>query len=131
MNTKVFAALLCIAVVVLGCVRTVNDRHTAAVPWGKDKMEGRYERSLDQVYQASKVVVSSMGVISRETTIHGSTNAVRAIEAKVNQRNVWVRVEALDPKVTALTVQARTSGGGRDIDLVHEIEKRIALELAR
>lgn len=132
MKTTFVLALLGIGLLaVVGCVKTVNDRHTAAVPWGKDKFEGRYERSMDQVYGAAKTVVTEMGVLSRETTIHGGTNDVRAIEAKVNQRSVWVRVEAIDPQVTALTVQARTSGGGTDIALVHEIEKRIALQLTR
>jgi hypothetical protein len=48
---------------------------------------------------------------------------------KVNQRNVWIRVEPVDPKVTEVTVEARTRAGLRDQDLVHELEKEIALQL--
>jgi hypothetical protein len=33
--------------------------------------------------------------------------------------------------VTAVIVQVRTKGGGRDLDLAHELEKQIALKLVR
>ena len=59
------------------------------------------------------------------------TNTVKTVEGKINQRTVWVRVEAVDPKVTAVTVQTRTSGGVSDLDLAHEVEKQIALKLVR
>jgi hypothetical protein len=54
---------------------------------------------------------------------------VKTVEGKVNQRTVWVRVEAVDPKVTEVTVQTRTPGGLSDIDLAHQLEKEIALKL--
>jgi hypothetical protein len=34
------------------------------------------------------------------------------------------------PTVTSLRIQARTAGGGTDTQLMYEIDKRIALELA-
>ena len=49
----------------------------------------------------------------------------------MSDRAVWVRVEAVDPKTTQVDVQARTKWGTRDLDLVHELEKEIALQLAR
>jgi hypothetical protein len=48
---------------------------------------------------------------------------------KVNQKNVWMRVAAVDPKITAVTVQSRSKMGGSDVDLAHELEKEIALQL--
>jgi hypothetical protein len=36
----------------------------------------------------------------------------------------------VDAKVTSVTVQVRTSGGGSDKPLTHEIEKQIAVKLA-
>ncbi len=99
------------------------------MPFIKDKVEGRYERSVNQVFEAAKAVVKRNGVLVNETTLYSETNAVKTVEGKVNQRSVWVRVEAVDPKVTAVTVQTRTSGGGSDLDLAHELEKEIALEL--
>ena len=61
--------------------------------------------------------------------MYNQTNAVKTVEGKVNQRTVWVRVEAVDPKVTEVTVQTRTPGGLSDIDLAHQLEKEIALKL--
>jgi hypothetical protein len=129
MRTIIFAVLIGAVVVGAGCVSTVNDRSTAGVPFIKDKVEGRYERPLEQVFQAAKTVVKKNGVLVNESTLYNETNTVKTVEGKVNQRNVWVRVEAMDPKVTAVVVQCRTSGGGSDIDLAHELEKEIALEL--
>ena len=47
------------------------------------------------------------------------------------QRNVWIRVTAVDSRTSQVDVQARGSWGNSDLDLVHEIEKEIALQLAR
>jgi hypothetical protein len=54
---------------------------------------------------------------------------VKTVTGKINQRSVWIRVEQLEPKVTGVTVQARTQGGGSDLNLAHEVEKQIALKL--
>ena len=102
-----------------------------AFPLVKDKFEARYERSVDQVYDASIFVLKYLGTVSRESIINPGTNEVKAIEGKVNSRTIWVRVQAVDPKVTALTVQARTSLGGTDLTLTHEIEKQIAIKLTQ
>ncbi len=108
---------------------TVSDRTTAGVPFIKDRVEGRYERPLERVFAASKDVIKKNGVLVNESTLYNETNTVKTVEGKVNQRTVWVRVEAIDPKVTAVVVQTRTSGGGTDLDLAHELEKEIALAL--
>ena len=54
-----------------------------------------------------------------------------AVQGKVNQRTVYVRVEQIDPKITGVAVQTRTQGGVSDIDLAAQIDKQIALELVR
>jgi hypothetical protein len=131
MKTTMFAILLGAVLASAGCVSTVDDRKTAGVPFIKDRVEGRYERSVEKVAQAAKQVVTANGVLINESTLYDQTNAVRTVEGKVNQRTVWVRIEWVDPKITAVTVQTRTSGGGSDIDLAHEIEKQIALKLVQ
>ena len=118
------------ALIATGCISTPDGKSQAGVPFVKDKIEGRYERSADQVYAAGKKVMEFNGVLLNETVVHG-TNTVRVIEGKVNQRNVWIRVEQIDPKVSSVVVQARTKYGGRDLELVHELEKQVALELAK
>lgn len=124
----IFSAATLLAI---GCVSTVNDRKTAATPFLKDRVMGQYQRSVDQVYGAAKTVMVRNGQLLTESNIHTTTNRVEALEGRVNQRNVWMRVEAVDPKVTAVTVQVRTRAGGRDLDLAHELEKEIAIELIK
>src|SRR5579859_4171796 len=120
MKTTIFTILFGAVLVGAGCISTVDERKTAGVPFIKDRIGGRYERTVDQVAQAAKQVVSSNGVLVNESVLYNQTNAVKTVEGKVNQRTVWVRIEYVDPKVTAVTVQTRTPGGGSDIDLAHE-----------
>ncbi len=130
MKTKISVVLLGALVLVAGCVKTVNERHTFAWSPGKDKFEGRYERPVDQVYAAALDVVKLNGMVTRESIISPGTNQVRAIEGKVNARNVWVRVEPVDPKVTSVVVQVRSKSGGTDLQLTQELQKQIAINLA-
>ena len=131
MKAKHFAAFLGIGLIATGCVRTVSGTKTAAWPLVKDRIEGRYQRPVNEVYEAAKAVITDNGVLIQEYIPHDTTNTVRALDGKVKQRTVWVRVESIDPTITSVTVQARTKGGGRDIELVHELEKQIALKLVK
>ncbi|HZQ47683.1 MAG TPA: hypothetical protein VFC07_11765 [Verrucomicrobiae bacterium] len=127
MKRKLFALFMIagMAGLVAGCVETVDGRSQAGVPFVKDKVEGRYERPTPQVFAAAKKVLAFNGTLTGENTINNS------LEAKVNQESVWVRVEELDANksVSHVIVQARTKAGGTDLDLAHEIEKQIALQL--
>ena len=129
MKRIIFAILAVLVLVGAGCVSTVNDRSTAGVPFVKDKIQGRYERPVDQIFQAAREVIKENGVLVNESVLYNQTNMVKTVEGKVNQRHVWVRVEGVDSKFTDVTVQTRTPGGGSDIDLAHELEKEIALKL--
>jgi hypothetical protein len=133
MKLKILAALTGIALVTAGCVNTVTGTKTMGVPLVRDSVQGRYQLSLDDVYRASVVVVNNNGVMTTEFIPHDTTNAVRSLEGKLNQGKVWVRVEAVDPQtpITEVTVQVRTHYGGADLDAAHELEKEIALQLAR
>ena len=129
MKKSIFAVLAGAAIVAIGCVSTVSDMHSFAISYGKDSVAGRYQRSIDQVYQASFKVVTDNGVITQEYIPHDSTNAVRSLEGRVNDSHVWIRVEQLDAKISQVDVQARTKWGRTDLDLVHQLEKEIALKL--
>ena len=134
MKKSIIALLVGAAVVTTvttGCVKTVSDTHAFASSWNKDTIAGRYQRTLDQVYQASVVVIQNNGVLIQEFIPHDSTNAVRSLLGRVNDRKVWVRVEQVDPKTAQVDVHARSKWGTTDIDLVHELEKEIALQLAK
>ena len=129
---KIFLALTAAITMVasIGCVKTMNDRSRAGVPFLKDTIEDRYDVPMERVQQAAIDVIKFNGTLVNETTLYGETNLVKTVEGKINQRDVWVRVEQEQPKVTLVKVQTRTSGGGTDIDLAHDISKQIALKLA-
>jgi hypothetical protein len=134
MKTKFFAALAGLVIIAAaGCISTVSGTKTPALTWSKDSVDGRYQRTVDQVYQASVAVVQVNGVLVTEFIPHDTTNSIRSLQAKVNQHNVWIRVEAIDPvkPITEVTVQCRSTSGVSDIDIAHEMEKEIALQLAR
>ena len=131
MKTKLFWAGYGALALVLaaGCVKTVNDRTTAGMPLVKDKVEGRYDRPAEDVFIVAKKVVEKLGTLVNESTIYTQSNVVKTVEGKVNQRNVWVRIEGIEAKLTMVRVQARTKGGGADLDLAHYIDKEIAVNL--
>jgi hypothetical protein len=135
MKTSFLAGLLGVAIFSVGCVDTVTGRKTAAVPFVKDRIESRYERPAEQVFQAAKEVIAFNGALVHEGVLYGQTNAignvVKTVEGKVNQRTVWVRIEQIEPRVSAVAVQTRTTAGGTDIELAAEIDKQIALKLVR
>ena len=130
MKKTIFALSVALGLVTVGCVNTVSDTHSFATTWSKDTVAGRYARTSDQVYAASVAVIQNNGVMLTEYIPHDVTNNVRSLLGRVNDRKVWVRVEAIDPKTTQVDVQARSKWGVSDLDLVHEIEKEIALRLA-
>jgi hypothetical protein len=131
MKTKIFAALAGLLIVTAGCISTVSGTKTPALTWSKDSVDGRYQRTVDQVYSASVAVIQANGVLVTEFIPHDTTNTTRSLQGKVNQHNVWIRVQAIDPKITEVSVQCRSTMGVSDIDISHELEKEIALQLAR
>lgn len=133
MKTKIslLLALTGVTAAIVGCINTVGGTKTAAVPFLKDRVEARYERPLEQVFGAAKDVLTRNGAIASAGTLYNQTNDIRVLEGKVKQSTVWIRVEAIDPHLTGVAVQSRTSHGGADRDLAIEIDKEIALQLAR
>jgi hypothetical protein len=116
-----------------GCYSKVSGGGRMGVPFLKDKVYGNYARPMAEVCSAAIQVIKDNGAVVKETTNFNPTNQasqVKTIIGKVLERNVYVRVEAVDPKVTQIVVQARTSGGGSDMPLSHELEKQVALKLA-
>jgi hypothetical protein len=134
MKTKTFLAAFAGAAILLGlsaCVSTVTDQHTPGVPLLKDSFKNRYnQRTVDQAFEAAKAVVSNGGILNSESILHNQTNLVKTIEGKINQRSVWVRIEAEEPTVTSVTVQTRTPNGTPDMDLAHQVATEIGIKLA-
>jgi hypothetical protein len=112
-----------LAVLIAGCVSTLDGRMKAGVPFQKDRLEYRYERPADQIFAAAKEELQFIGKVTREDTVN------KVLEAKVDTRTVWVKVKEVDPKVSSVAVQARTRCGGGDVGLASEVNTRIALRL--
>jgi hypothetical protein len=131
MKKGFFAVIIIAAICVTGCVSTVTDDKTTGVKLSADQLENKYPVTLVQGFEAAKRALASYGKVSRELTLLENTNQVRALEGEANGRSVWVRVEALEPKVTSVKVQARSTWSGSDIQTAHEVATRIALELSK
>ena len=129
MKTTIFAVLIGAVLLSCGCVRTVDNRTTAGMPIGKDTKRSRYQRSADQVFDAAKAVLSESGVLLRTGEDLTQTNAVKNLQGKVNERSVYISVAAIESNLSELAVQARTPGGGGDVETAAEIDKLIALKL--
>jgi hypothetical protein len=106
-----------------GCVGTETGHSAAGMPT-KDKIVSRYEKPVAPLVAATRVVLQRNGQLLVDNVVNNT------FQAKVNQRNVWVKVADLDGtgRITVVTVQARGSVGG-DVDLAAELSKQIALQL--
>jgi hypothetical protein len=125
MRIKVlFSLALSAAVLALasGCVHTETGHETGGVPWTKDTITSRYEKPVAPLANATRVVLNRNGKLLVDNVVDNT------FQAKVNQRNVWVKIADLDGKITVVSVQARGPMGG-DVDLAAEISKQIALQL--
>jgi len=123
MRINIFVSLALSAALVLGsgCVGTETGHETAGLPT-KDTITDRYEKPVPMLANAVREVLKRNGKLLVDNVVDNT------FQAKVNQRNVWVKVTAVDPKVTSVYVQVRGPVGG-DIYLASELSKQIALQL--
>jgi len=130
MKKLVVAIALVVAVLAgAGCYKTKEGRYRAGMPFSKDTIESRYERPVDQVYQAAKATLEFNGALNSESSSATGDTAARTLTGKVNNRSLWVQVDEVEPRITRVQVQARKSAGRGDVDLASEIDKQIALRL--
>jgi hypothetical protein len=115
-------ALSTLLVLGSGCVNTETGHPTGGIPLTKDTITSRYEKPVPLLANATRVVLGRNGKLLLDNVVDNT------FQAKINQRNVWVKVSDLDGKITVVSVQARGSMGG-DVDLAAEISKQIALQL--
>jgi hypothetical protein len=115
-------AISTVLVLSSGCVGTETDRPTTGIPLTKDTITSKYEKPVPLLVSATREVLQRNGKMLVDNIVN------HTFQAKVNQRDVWVKVADLDGKVTVVSVQVRGSFGG-DIDLAAEISKQIALQL--
>jgi hypothetical protein len=127
MKTRVSLLLggLCALLVTVGCYHTVDDNRSkfSVVPFAKDRLESKYERSVAAIFAAAKEVLGNLGTLTSENTIS------KTLQAKVDNNIVRVRVDEVEPNVSRVFVQARTKSGSGNIDLAAEVQTQIALQL--
>jgi hypothetical protein len=132
MRITILLGLMATLIISTGCVSTASGTKTAAVPLVRDSVEGRYERPVPQVYEAAKEVMRFNGQLTREVTRYTDDGVtVMALEGMVQDRKIFMGVKQEDQSVTSIKVQVRTSAGGTDLSLAHELEKQVALKLVR
>jgi len=126
MKKLIFASFVTVllSVVFTGCVRTVDGNMKSGVPFTKDTVTGRYERSVGDILTAAKDVITANGVIVSNDSVNNS------LIGKVDTKTVYIRVKSIDAVVSEIQVQVRTARGGGDVYLAAELEKQIALKLA-
>ena len=118
-------ATICIGASFLaGCVNTIDGRQSMGVPLVKDTVSRRYERPVLEVWTAAKDVLKYNGTINSEDTLRST------LEASIDTKTVWVKIEPVDQRLTKVSVQVRTKGGAADLDLAGEINTELALRLA-
>ena len=125
-DMKKLSALATVALAALfatGCYSTKEGRKKVGVPFSKDTIESRYERSASQLFAAAKETLAFNGTLTGENTI------AMTLAAKVDERTVWVKVTEIEPAISQIQVQARKKLGGGDVDLASELDKQIALRL--
>jgi len=106
-----------------GCYRTQEGRLHGGVPFSKDTIESRYERTADQLFRAARDTLAFNGTLTSDNTVS------KILTAKIDTRTVWVKVEQAEPTISRIVVQARKSTGAGDIDLASEVDKQTALRL--
>jgi hypothetical protein len=126
MNLKLVAVfvLSCAAVLVSGCVSTVDGQMRAGLPFVKDSLVSRYERPPAQIVSAARIVINRNGQLTGDNIVNNT------LVGRIDTRTVWVQVTPLDERVTQVVTQVRTKGGRSDLDLASEIDKQIAVQLA-
>jgi len=122
----IFSLSLVIAAIGLsGCVETLDNRHRATWnPVGKDRVEGRYDRSPAEIWAATEDVLKHQG------TVVGKDTLKNVLEASVDERTIWVKIDEFDTKTTRVLVQAHTKGGLPDLEMAGFIKEQIAIRLA-
>ena len=105
-----------------GCVATADGHTKAGIPLAKDTITTRFDRSTSQVQIAARKVLSDGGTLTVDHI------AAKTLEAQINERTVWVKIESIEPQLSEVTVQAR-SKWGTDINLAADISTKIALQL--
>lgn len=120
---------LAVTFCLVGCVHTVTENKPGQLPAYRDRLEVRYQKPVDVVFEAAKRALTSYGNITAEGKVFTGTNEVRVVEGLINARSIYMRLEQIDPQVTSAIIQVRTKLGGTDLRIAKDLVQRIPVEL--
>jgi hypothetical protein len=109
---------VCLILLAAACHTTLEGRLKAGFP-GKDTIVSRYEVPYAQVYEAAKAVLKDTGTLVSDDQVS------KVLRARVDTNTIWVKLDDSEPRITTMSVEARSSGGVANIELASEIDKRI------
>jgi hypothetical protein len=121
--------LAVLALSLVGCVAKVTDTNPGLKPAYQDRVTNQYQKSVDQVFEATKQAVNSYGNVTRADTVLAATNQVRTVEGVINGRAIYIRLEEVKPKTTTAVVQVRTRAGGTDLRVAADVVRQIGVFL--
>lgn len=121
--------LLGVTLGLVGCVATVTETNPGPKPAYKDRVENRYSKSVDQVFEAAKQAINSFGNVTRDGNVLTATNQVRTVEGFINGNAIYIRIEGIDSKDTIAVVQVRTKMGGTNLRLAADVVRQIGVYL--
>jgi hypothetical protein len=113
------AALGCLAVAFTGCYTSQEGKLKVGTPFVKDELVSRYEQPYARVHAAARDVLKQMGTLTNDDVEQ------KLLKGKVDTSTVWITLDDTETKIIKITIQARTSGGGANVDLASEVDKRI------
>jgi len=113
------ALLGILAVATSACYSTQEGRVRAGVPFVRDTIVSRYELPLSQVHAAAAQVLRQRGSLT------GDDSVKKVLTGIVDRHRVWISLDDSEPGITQITVQARTTAGGPDVDMASEIDKLV------
>jgi hypothetical protein len=100
------------------CYTTPEGRLKAGVP-GKDTIVSRYEAPYEMVYEAAKAVLIENGTLTNDDRV------TQVMRGRIDTNTIWIALDDTEPRLTTVTVQARGSGGGANVELASEVDKLI------
>jgi hypothetical protein len=100
------------------CYTTPEGRLKAGVP-GKDRIVSRYEAPFEMVYEAAKAVLIENGTLTNDDRV------TQILRGRIDTNTIWIALDDAEPRLTTVTVQARGSGGGANVELASEVDKLI------
>lgn len=129
MKNLIHLLLVAMAVGLAGCVSKVTETNPGFKPAYQDRLENRYAKGIDQVYDAAQKAVESYGNVTRSGNVLSATNQVRTVEGQINGRSVYIRLEEIAPNTTTAVIQVRTKAGGTDLPVAKDVIRQIGVYL--